>query len=111
MRNRRVFNHAKLLLASSKAKAICFLEMKTKNLESLLKTMAKIGFLASETVDPLGLAGGLILVWNPNTINLRVVSTSSQAIHTLVIEGGKSIHVSFAYVRPNLATKDRFWVV
>lgn len=107
--NRQVIRHAKLLLRSSHADAACFLETKTKNANAMLKMTSKLGFLASHIVDPLGFAGGLLLVWNPSTINLQMVLTSSQAIHTVVSEGGKDFHVSFAYVRPNNAAKERFW--
>lgn len=42
-------------------------------------------------------------------MNLHVLTSSSQCIHTLVLYEDWRLHISFAYVKPNLVAKEHFW--
>lgn len=102
--------HARELMRSRDLGALCLLETKTNNANSLLKMATKNGFNSSFMVEPLGYAGGLLLVWNKDAINFSIINHNSQAIHCMVHGGGISvIRVSFVYVRPNMRAKDIFW--
>lgn len=57
-----MIRHAKLILATSRPDAVCFLEAKTMNSRNLLKMAGKMGYSCNTTVDPIDFAGGLILV-------------------------------------------------
>lgn len=81
-----------------------------KDCSGLLRKADKKGFDLSFMVDPLGFAGGLLLVWNKDSINLAIVNHNSQAIHYEVKGLGNSmVHLSFPYVRPNKRAKEIFW--
>lgn len=100
----------KFLLNSRKVDAICFMETKTKNVTKITHMGMKLGFTRSFMVYPLGFAGGLLLLWNPDTIDLDIVGHASQVIHGIAKGlGGKVTRISFAYVRPNPRAKDIFW--
>ncbi|XP_019157963.1 PREDICTED: uncharacterized protein LOC109154684 [Ipomoea nil] len=102
--------HARELLKRSEVGALCFLETKTKEAGGLLNMADKLGFCSSFMVDPLGFAGGLLLVWNKDRVPLTVVGHNSQSIHTLIPRhDGKNFRISFAYVRPTRRAKDLFW--
>ncbi|XP_019158195.1 PREDICTED: uncharacterized protein LOC109154910 [Ipomoea nil] len=108
--NRETIRHAKILLANKDVGAIFFLETKTNKADNLLKTLSKLGFHNSFMVNTIGFAGGLLLAWNKDILNLEVVGSNSQTIHCKVLEGGSlQFHLSFAYVRPNLRAKELFW--
>ncbi|XP_019168955.1 PREDICTED: uncharacterized protein LOC109164864 [Ipomoea nil] len=53
--------------------------------------------------------GGLLLLWNHGSVNLEIMSHSSQAIHTKAKQELGDCFITFAYVRPNLIAKSRFW--
>ncbi|XP_019152267.1 PREDICTED: uncharacterized protein LOC109149075 [Ipomoea nil] len=91
--NKEMIRHAKVVMDNNNVRAICFLETKTSKADNLLKALS-----------------GLLLVWNSNLLNLEVVGSNSQTIHCKITEGGNSsMYHSFAYVRPNLRTKEVFW--
>ncbi|XP_031106173.1 uncharacterized protein LOC116010805 [Ipomoea triloba] len=71
--------------------------------------VAKLAFSNHFLVDPIGFAGILLLVWKQGLIDLKVINHSYQVIHAKVIYGTESCFASFAYVRPNLMAKTRFW--
>lgn len=71
--------------------------------------MNKRGYSKSFFVKPLSFARGLLLVWNPNKLNLQVVSHSSQVIHNIVSKVGSTLRITFAYVWPSPAAKERLW--
>lgn len=84
--------------------------MKTKAANKLLGMAAKLGFDSSFMVEPLGLEGGLLLVWNKDRIKLRIVCHNTQTIDCDILNGvGATFRVSFAYVRPNHQAKELFW--
>lgn len=86
--NKKIVKHAKCLMSTSKPGAICFLETKTRGATNLLKMTSSMGFTMSHTVDPIGFAGGLLLVWNPLMISLQVIGATFQVIHSIIREGG-----------------------
>ncbi|XP_031120933.1 uncharacterized protein LOC116024172 [Ipomoea triloba] len=107
--NRRVRNHVKQLLTTSKADVICLLEIKSSKAENMVNLAFKLGFNNHFLVDPLGFAGGLLLFWKQCQIDLEVIGHNSQAIHTKVDRWPGVCFFTFAYVRPNLQAKCRFW--
>ncbi|XP_031097030.1 uncharacterized protein LOC116001285 [Ipomoea triloba] len=70
---------------------------------------SRLGLTKHFIVNPLGFAGGLLLFWKPDLIDLHVVSYNSQAIHTLVNHRLGNCFITFAYVRPNPFAKCCFW--
>lgn len=75
----------------------------------MIKLASNLGFTSHFLVDPLGFAGGLLLLWRQGHLDLDVVSHNSQAIHTKVKKLPEDLFITFAYVRPNLSAKCRFW--
>ncbi|XP_019198971.1 PREDICTED: uncharacterized protein LOC109192724 [Ipomoea nil] len=107
--NFRVRKHVKQLLNSSRPDALCLLEIRTNKVEAMIKLANQLGFSNHFLVEPLGFAGGLLLLWNHMKLNLDVVSHSSQAIHTRARLGLRDCFLTFAYVKPNIMAKSRFW--
>ncbi|XP_019162015.1 PREDICTED: uncharacterized protein LOC109158583 [Ipomoea nil] len=62
--------HARELLKRPDVSALCYLETKSKVADCLLRMADKLGFGSSFMVDPLGFAGGLLLIWNKDRVPL-----------------------------------------
>ncbi|XP_031130731.1 uncharacterized protein LOC116032362 [Ipomoea triloba] len=107
--NGRVKKHVKELLNTSKVDAICLLEIRSPNAQGMTNLVSRLGYTNNFLVEPLGFAGGLLVFWNQGQINLEVIGHSSQSIHTKVKQGSNEFFFTFAYVRPNLVAKKRFW--
>ncbi|XP_019164608.1 PREDICTED: uncharacterized protein LOC109160818 [Ipomoea nil] len=52
---------------------------------------------------------GLLLLWKQGQVDFDIMSHSSQAIHTKVKNRPDDCFITFAYVRPNIMAKSRFW--
>lgn len=65
--------HADLLLKSRKVDIVCFLETKMNNASKMVNMGCKLGFTHNFMVDSLGFAGGLLFLWNLDTIDLEIV--------------------------------------
>ncbi|XP_019178824.1 PREDICTED: uncharacterized protein LOC109173957 [Ipomoea nil] len=107
--NRRVKNHVKELLTTSKADALCLLEIRSPKVEGMVNMASKLGFSNHLLVEPIGFAGGLLLLWKQGQIDFDIINHSSQAIHAKIKNRPDECFVTFAYVRPNLMAKNRFW--
>ncbi|XP_031126953.1 uncharacterized protein LOC116029190 [Ipomoea triloba] len=104
-----VKKHVKELLNTSKADALCLLEIRSLKAQGMINLVSRLGYTKHFLVEPLGFAGGLLLFWKHEYINLEVIGHSSQSIHTRVKIGLVDMFFTFAYVRPNLVAKKRFW--
>lgn len=109
MVNGRVKRHVKELLTTSKPKALYLLEIRSTNVHGTISLVNKLRYTNSFLVDPIGFAGGLLILWKHGGIDLEVISHSSQAIHTRIKRGMEDVFFTYAYVRPNLFAKSRFW--
>lgn len=107
--NRRVRTFVKELLTSSKADALCLLEIRSPKAERMIGLASCLGYTNHFIVDPLGFAGGLLLFWREDRIDLEIISHNSQAIHTKVNNRPGTCLITFSYVRPNPLAKNRFW--
>ncbi|XP_031120447.1 uncharacterized protein LOC116023586 [Ipomoea triloba] len=107
--NGRVQRHVKELLIATKADACCLLEIRSAKADKMIRQAANLGFNNHFLVEPIGFAGGLLLFWNRSLVELEVISHSSQAIHMKVNNLPKDCFITFAYVRPNVLAKCRFW--
>ncbi|KAK5784811.1 hypothetical protein PVK06_039349 [Gossypium arboreum] len=56
------------------------------------------------------MAGGLALFWNAEKIDVDVLDSSQQCIHTTMMINSVRKVFSFVYDRPSCAWKDCFWV-
>nr|BAE79385.1 unnamed protein product [Ipomoea batatas] len=106
--NSRVRRFVKDLLSTTKADALCLLEIRSSKAEKMIALASRLGLTNHFIVNPLGFAGGLLLLWKP-ALNLSVISHNSQAIHTLASHRLGNCFITFAYIRPNTFAKCRFW--
>ncbi|XP_031127486.1 uncharacterized protein LOC116029577 [Ipomoea triloba] len=107
--NGRVRRHVKELLITSKADVLCLMEIRSPKVQGMTSLVNSLGYTNSFVVEPIGFAGGLLVVWKQGQIDLSVVSNLSQAIHTRIKNGSQEILFTFAYVRPNPFAKAHFW--
>ncbi|XP_031101801.1 uncharacterized protein LOC116005700 [Ipomoea triloba] len=84
-------------------------EIKSAKADKMIDLAYTLGFNNHFLVNPIGFAGDLLLFWKQGHIDLEIVSHNSQAIHTRVNRPSKNCFITFAYVRPNLLAKCRFW--
>lgn len=95
------------LLRKERPDVLCLTE--TKASFGVGKKLAKsLKFSSCYEVPACGFTGGLILLWNDSSINLRVVSCHDQ-VHTEIFHFDDMVLVSFVYVQPNATSKDIFW--
>ena len=59
-------------------------------------------------VPPLGLSGGLSLLWK-NEVNLSVLSSSSNYIDTQISYKNKTFYMTFIYGAPQQENRVKFW--
>lgn len=62
--------------------AICLLETKTTNTRKIERMGSKMGFYRTFTINLLGFAG-LMLLWNPDRVDLKIKGHTSRAIHCI----------------------------
>lgn len=102
--------HIRELMNSREIGAICLIETKPKSCRHLLHIAKRKEFDSYFMVDSLSFAGGLLLLWIKDRINLAIMSYNSQVIQCEVVSmGNTSIRLSFAYVRPNMRAKELFF--
>ncbi|XP_019150780.1 PREDICTED: uncharacterized protein LOC109147628 [Ipomoea nil] len=107
--NGRVRKHVKELLVANKVDVCCLLEIRSTRADKMINLASSLGFSNHFIVNPLGFAGGLLLFWKQDHVDLTILSSSSQSIHTKVLNGTEEVFITFDYVRPNLLAKCRFW--
>ncbi|KAI7984919.1 hypothetical protein LOK49_LG14G01355 [Camellia lanceoleosa] len=85
--------------------------METKvSLSSMGMFFNNLGFTASTSVDPTGRAGGIWILWDNLTVNVRVSSANYQAIHATVHKESYDDWVlSAVYASPLLRNRDQLW--
>lgn len=104
-----MIRHAKELLKSLRVDFIYFLETHMTYSRKLLKMANRLSYDSNFTIELLGFIRYLTLLWNPGSINLQVMSSISQVIHTIVNGQHTPIRVSFMQVRPNTMAKEHFF--
>lgn len=88
---------------------LCITEAKFD--ETVVKSLSlKLKFSSFFTVSPQGLASGLALFWNAEKVDIDVLDSSEQCIHTAMVINSIRQVFSFVYVKPSCVWKDRFWV-
>ncbi|XP_028093960.1 uncharacterized protein LOC114294059 [Camellia sinensis] len=69
-----------------------------------------MGFTASTHVDPIGRSGGILMIWNPKVMNVRVMEASSQQITTIISrQDFQDWVLSAVYASPNSNKRDELW--
>ncbi|KAF7154153.1 hypothetical protein RHSIM_Rhsim01G0092300 [Rhododendron simsii] len=97
-------------LVTKNRPSIVFL-METKNNKVLLETIrSRLGFDASNYVDPDGLAGGLALWWK-NDVSIDIEISTKNIVHTIVTDKVNSSvwAASFIYGCPSREGRDQVW--
>ncbi|XP_031116504.1 uncharacterized protein LOC116020161 [Ipomoea triloba] len=107
--NGRVKKNVKELLSTSKADALCLLEIRSPNAKGMINVANNLGYTNHFIVEPISFTGDLLLFWKHSLLDLEVIAHTSQAIHTRVKQGIDVIFVTFAYARLNILAKNRFW--
>ncbi|XP_019150643.1 PREDICTED: uncharacterized protein LOC109147437 [Ipomoea nil] len=107
--NMSVRKHVKLLLNMTKADVLYLLELRTNKIGAMVGMVNNLGFSKHFLVETNGFAGGLLLLWKHGQMNIDIIGQSSQAIHASVKDGLTECLITFAYVRPNVLAKTRFW--
>ncbi|KAI7994851.1 hypothetical protein LOK49_LG11G00261 [Camellia lanceoleosa] len=70
----------------------------------------EMGFTTSAHVDPIGRSGGISMIWNPSTVNVRVTEASSQLITTRISRQNYSdLVLSTVYASPNNSKRNELW--
>ncbi|XP_031108586.1 uncharacterized protein LOC116013065 [Ipomoea triloba] len=75
----------------------------------MIDVASRLGYNNNFIVKPLDFAGGFLLFWKNDQIDLDIICHNSQAIHTRVKNGNSDRFITFAYVRPNMLAKCRLW--
>ncbi|KAF7812571.1 reverse transcriptase [Senna tora] len=72
--------------------------------------ISNLGYSKYHTVEPMGYAGGLWVLWNENQISLRMIEDTFQEIHASVDVNGSPIAlVSFVYGSPSRHRRKILW--
>ncbi|KAF8102830.1 hypothetical protein N665_0193s0013 [Sinapis alba] len=83
-------------------------ETKNPN-ETVLSKLEELEYDFHFLVSPTGHgAGGLTLLWN-QSVNLEVLSSTSNLIDTVIVYEGKKIYASFTYGDTNKPVRRAFW--
>ncbi|XP_031091057.1 uncharacterized protein LOC115996050 [Ipomoea triloba] len=105
----RARKHVKQLLNSTKADILCLLEIRSPKADRMINMIYSLGFTNHFIVDPIGFAGGFLLLWNQGRVKINMVGHSSQAIHTKICLEPNDCFVTFSHVRPNPLAKNDQW--
>lgn len=83
--------------------------METKNEDDIISTsLQDLGFTNQFTVPPLGLSGGLALLWKEG-INIELLDSSPNLIDSKITLKSISSFVSFIYGPPQTENRAAFW--
>lgn len=83
--------------------------METKNDDtSVTNSLIGLGFTNMFTVPPIGLSGGLALLWKDG-VDISVLTSSANVIDTKVNFKKKSSDISFVYGAPQQENRAAFW--
>lgn len=81
----------------------------TKNQDDfVLLELRTLGYAHHHTVPPLGLSGGLALVWNAET-SLDILESSPHLIDVRIKVKSHDFHISFIYGMPQQEHRAAFW--
>ncbi|RZB94997.1 hypothetical protein D0Y65_019456 [Glycine soja] len=73
--------------------------------------ISKAGLNASFKVDVIGFSGGILLMWNKDVYDVKVLESDIQYIHCDVRDNnGASFLFTVVYGSPNMAMRDKLWV-
>ncbi|KAJ1377318.1 Endonuclease/exonuclease/phosphatase superfamily [Sesbania bispinosa] len=97
-------------LRKVKKSSIIFLAETRATKEKVEKLQTKFRFRHSFCINPIGLSGGLCLLWN-NSITLEILSHSQNYIHTAITDkrGAKNWDCTFIYANPRPQQRRNLW--
>ncbi|KAF7812560.1 uncharacterized protein G2W53_033536 [Senna tora] len=72
--------------------------------------ISNLGYSKFHTVEPMGYAGGLWVLWNENQISLRMIEDTFQEIHaSMDVNGSPIALMSFVYGSPSRDRRKILW--
>ena len=102
-------NSMKELYREHKPDIVVIFETKVK-FESLGIFFNQFGLTGSIIVGPNGRIGGIWMLWNPVTINLKPFHISNQCIHAMVTKNNfEEWLLTAVYASPNHYLRDKLW--
>lgn len=106
VRNKVMVRHVKELMTTTTITLFVSWKHNSTYSKNLIRRNNRLGFSYSYM---FGFAGGILLICDPNNVNLQVMPSTTQAIHTFIGGRRNPIHLYFGYIRPYLVAKDLFW--
>jgi len=86
---------------------ICLSETKQQD-DYVRDIVCDLGFPFSVTVPPIGLSGGLVVMWK-HSVDLSVLFQSSNLVDCFVNSNEESFYFSFVYGPPNPSNRNDLW--
>lgn len=87
---------------------VIFLMETKQSKKSLVELQVTLGFDKVYTVEPVGLSGGLALLWSQK-VCLEVKYADKNLIDVAVVYDGKRFFISFVYGEPDHFGKEKVW--
>lgn len=86
---------------------LCLLETKQKD-DKIRDICADLGYDRSVSIPPMGLSGGVAVLWNSN-ISVSVISLCSNLVDCHVESNGIRFYLSFVYGFPEPSNRHYLW--
>lgn len=102
---RRVFRDT---VAQHKPNLVILTETRLSG-ERAQNTINNLGYEKHYKVDAMGFSGGLWMLWDPNAVDVDIIGSSFQEIHSHVKVSGSSFILSSLYASPNFDRRKLLW--
>lgn len=86
--NKKCLINCRELIKSHKPDVLVLLETKCSDVNVSIDFGKKFGFQSNAIVDSTGLAGGICVFWQ-NSLDIQLISSSSQVVHLRIQELGR----------------------
>ncbi|XP_057450689.1 uncharacterized protein LOC130742607 [Lotus japonicus] len=97
------------LVARHKISCMALFETRVSGPKAL-KIISKLGFDKSFVVDAEGFAGGIWILWKSFEVQLEVLHSHRQFVHTRVLSGSsQAAFLTFVYGSPQGVTRNALW--
>lgn len=106
--NNQCLRNCKELVKTYHSDIFILLETKSNDTSVAGAFGRKLGFNANSIVATTGMYGGICVFWKVS-IDIQVISSTSQVVHLQIKDHGRTWYLSSAYVQPHCNLKDVFW--